>query len=199
MATVAFTTPSDSPFPLHRFTVDEYRRLGEVGVLTPEDRVELLEGVVIEKMNHNPSHSGTVSVIEGFLNPLLPDGWFIRVQDSVTTEDSEPEPDLAIVRGHRRDYLQRHPGPADTALLIEVADSSLERDRYKCQIYARAGFPAYWIVNLVDRKIEVYTDPTGPSANRVYGRHEDCVETASVPVLIEQQEIAQLKVLELLP
>lgn len=188
-----------SPFPVHRFTVEEYRRLGEVGFLTPEDRVELLEGWIVRKMNLNPAHSVTVQTTSDLIRAALPDGWCIRTQDAVTTEDSEPEPDVAVVRGQHRDYSSGHPRADQAALIIEVADSSLERDRYKCQIYARSGFPIYWIINLVDRRVEVYSNPTGSDPKPAYRRRDDYGPEQSVPVVIEDHEVAALGVSEMLP
>ena len=98
------------------------------------------------------------------LEQILPEGWYVHSQDAITLATSEPEPDVAMVRGDRRAYVDHHPGPKDVALVVEVADASLQRDRgFKRRLYAQAGIPAYWIVNLVDRVLEVYTEPSGPT------------------------------------
>ena len=94
-----FAQSGMAPFPVRRFSMDEYRRLGELGVLTEEDRVELLEGWIIPKMNLNPPHSVCVQLVNDFLRKRLPAGWIVRIQDPIRTADSEPEPDLAVVRG----------------------------------------------------------------------------------------------------
>ena len=100
--------------------------------------------------------------------------WYVRIQAPITLSDGEPEPDLALVRGDRRDYLQHHPGPGDVVLVVEVADTSLARDRgIKKQTYAHAGIPAYWIVNLLERQIEVYTEPSGAAATPDYAQRRD--------------------------
>jgi Uma2 family endonuclease len=187
------------PFPVHRWTVEQYRALGEAGVLTEDDPVELLEGLIVPKMNLNPRHSMTVQAAHEVLRGRLPPGWCIRVQDVVTTADSEPEPDLAVVRGSHRDYADAHPTAGQTAVVIEVADSSLPRDLAKRRIYARSGIPVYWIVNLVECRIEVYTDPTGPDSEPAYRRRDDYSAADSVPWWIEQQEVARIKVADLLP
>jgi len=149
------------PLPIRKFSVDEYHRLGEVGVLTTDDRVELLEGWILQKMTHNPPHGASVDHLRDVLADLLPDGWRVRAQLPVTTADSEPEPDLVVVRGPASRYVSRHPSAEDAALIVEIADTSLERDReVKGPIYSRAGFPVYWIVNLVERRVEVYSDPS---------------------------------------
>jgi Uma2 family endonuclease len=147
--------------PMHRFSVEQYHRMIETGVLTENDRVELVEGWIVEKMPQKPPHASTGSVLEEKLAPKLPKGWIIRGQRPITLEDSEPEPDLAIVRGPQQRYRTAHPTPADIAALIEVSDSSVDFDRdVKGPTYARAGIAVYWIVNLVELQVEVYSEPS---------------------------------------
>ena len=144
------------------FSVAEYHQLCELGILTEDDNLELLEGYLVHKMPRNPPHAGTLQRLLRHLLSMMPDGWEVRCQSAVTLIDSEPEPDLAVVRTDAGDYMQRHPAPEDIALVVEVADSTLAGDRAdKCRIYARAGVPIYWIVNLVDGQIEVYSSPVG--------------------------------------
>ena len=198
------TTPANeigevSPFPVWRFSVEEYRRLGEIGVLAEDDRVELLEGWIVPKMNLNPPHSVGVQLVDDAIRKALPEAWCVRIQDAVSTSDSEPEPDVAVVRGAIRDYARRHPSPGDIGLLVEVADTSLTRDRYKCRLYGGAGIGDYWIVNLVDRRVEVYADPTGSDPNPGYRRRNDYDPNDVVPLVIDGREIARIKVNELLP
>jgi len=201
MATASVPNPTEThlPFPVHRLTVAQYRALGEAGVLTENDQVELLEGLIVPKMNINPRHSMTVQVTSEVLRGKLPQGWCLRIQDVITTGDSEPEPDLAVVLGTHRDYADAHPTAEQTSIVIEVADSSLPRDRAKRRIYALAGIPIYWIVNLVDRRVEVYSDPTGPDSEPAYRRRDDYAVESSIPVLIGKQEIAHVTVADLLP
>jgi Uma2 family endonuclease len=188
------------PGPIRKFTVDEYHQLIRIGVLTEDDPVELLEGWIIQKMPRNPPHDGTLAVTNKRLGNRLPAGWHPRVQMAVTLPDSEPEPDLAIVRGQEEDYFTRHPGPSDIALLVEVADSSLNRDRTeKGRIYARAGIPVYWIINLTDAQVEVYSDPTGPDAAPRYRQRQDFDRNADVSLVIDGAVIATVPVRELLP
>jgi Uma2 family endonuclease len=188
-----------APFPVRRFTVEEYHRLGEVGVLTEDDRVELLEGWIVPKMIHNPPHDATIELVDDGLRPRLRTPWRIRIQSAITTIDSEPEPDLAVVRGDIRERLGRHPASKDIALVIEVADTSLHRDRYKGEIYGKAEIPLYWIVNLMDRRIEVYSDPTGPDPNPGYRRRDEYGPDAAIPLVIDGQEVDRIAVGELLP
>src|SRR5437763_2297749 len=153
-----------------RFSVARYQRMIETGILTAEDKVELLENYVVLKMPRNPPHDSTIQRMLGKLFPRCPQGWGLRVQLAVTLSDSQPEPDFAFVRGSAEDYEIHYPGANDVGLVIEVADSSLLRDqRDKTRIYARGGIVCYWIINLVDRRIEVYTQPSGPTAVPAYG------------------------------
>lgn len=188
------------PLPVRRFTVAEYERLAEIGVLTPDDRVELLEGWIVPKMSIDPPHAVAIELIDDLIVPLLPAGWRRRIQLPVRTFDSEPEPDVAVVRGTPRQHSGRHPDPKEVGLIIEVADSSLGRDRgTKARLYARAGIPVYWIVNLIDRQIEVHADPTGPADEPEYRRVETVPADADVEFSLDGNAIARLKVAEMLP
>lgn len=191
--------PEPAPFTPRRFTVEEYRQMGELGVLTEDDNVELLEGVITPKMMHNPPHDAAIMKMDEALRPFLPVGWSIRIQSSMATADSEPEPDLAIVRGRASDYVRRHPVGKDMGLVIEVADSSLMRDRHKARIYARAEAPAYWIVNLNEEQIEVFTQPSSPGDESGYRQSAVYRRGDSVPVQIPDSIGAEIPVDDLLP
>ena len=169
MSTAAPPMPPDladrPPCPVHRLSVEEFLRVVESGAVEDAEGLEPLEGWMTLDMPRDPRHEVGTTLAMGALFGLGPAGWHLRVQASSRTADSVPEPDLSIVRGVARDYLGRHPGPEDTALVVEVSDSSLAQDRtLKARIYARAGIPAYWIVNLVEGLVEVHGDPTGPAA-----------------------------------
>lgn len=200
MATIAptrsATSPPPSP-PLHRITVDEYDRITASGALEDPGRVELIDGYMVDKMAKNPGHS--FSTIETYqaLTTRLPAGWSARQEQPVRIPAyNEPEPDVAVVRGINADYRRRRPTPADVALLVEVADSTLSQDRgVKLVAYATDGIPVYWIVNLVDRQIEVHTDP-GPSG---YTSRTVYQAGATVPIVIDGQEIGRIAVETLLP
>src|SRR5687768_2821024 len=142
---------------LYRFTVDQYHRLGELGILEDDARVELLEGMIVKMSPIGPPHAYTTQIAHDLIAAQLPSGWTVRMQSPITLERSEPEPDLAIVRGSHADYKRRHPQLAQVGLLIETSDSSLALDRTeKGPIYADAQVPCYWIINLLDRQVEVY-------------------------------------------
>src|SRR5262249_30603098 len=112
-----------------RFSVAEYHKLIESGILTEDDNLELLEGYLVHKMSRNPPHDATIQRLMKRLLRLLPPGWDLRVQSAVTLSESEPEPDLAVVRGDENAYIARHPAGADVGLVIEVSDSTLPADR----------------------------------------------------------------------
>ncbi len=200
MSIVSENTSADfAPFPVRRFTVDEYHRLAELGVLSDQDRVELLEGWLVPKMIHNPAHDGTIEIVDELLRPLIPDSWRLRIQSSITTEDSEPEPDLAIVKGPAGRYLHKHPAADDIGLLIEVADSSVDRDREKRRMYANAGIAIYWNVNLPERQVEVYRQPSGSGLSAGYEGCSIYSSSDDVPVELTGQEIGRISVAAVFP
>jgi len=200
MSTAASWPPGPPlyPLPIHRLSVEQYHRMIRAGVLTENDNVELLEGVLVSKMPHNPKHDGTISVILRKLWTKLPSDWIARIQSAITLEDSEPEPDIAIVKGPEERYLAAHPVPGEIGQVIEVSDSSLENDRrLKKILYARARIPVYWIVNLLEWQIEVYSEPkTGKSPT--YKRREDFGIEYGVPLVIAGKEIATFPVRKLI-
>ena len=183
-----------------RFTVAEYHKLIQLGILTEDDDLELLNGYLIYKMPHNPPHDRTVQRMTRPLIRYLPPGWDLRIQLAVTLPTSEPEPDFAIVRGDDSVYANHHPNPIEIGTLIEVSDSTLASDRQdKGPIYAAANVPIYWIINLVDRQIEVYTSPSGPTANPAYTQRKDYRAADQVPLILDGVEVARIPVQELLP
>jgi Uma2 family endonuclease len=183
-----------------RFSVAEYHRLIELGILTEDDNLELLEGYLVHKMSRNPPHDAALQKGTKRWLRFLPPGWDLRVQSAVTLTDSEPEPDFAVVRGDENVYLTRHPTAADIGLVVEVSDSTLPGDRDdKGRIYAGAGIACYWIVNLVDRQIEVYTAPSGATADPKFGQRLDYRPGDSVPLVLPGAAPIQVAVLELLP
>lgn len=144
---------------VRRWTVAEYHRAAEMGIFGPEERLELINGEIIRMSPQNGPHATGSTLAEGVIQEVFRAGYVVRIQKPLTLgEDSEPEPDIAVVRGKARDYLKAHPTTAE--LVVEVADSSLQFDRgKKAASYARAGTPEYWILNVPDRMLEVYRDP----------------------------------------
>jgi Uma2 family endonuclease len=172
----------------------------EAGILTSEDKVELLEGYVVLKMPRNPPHDGTIQLVSESIRPYTPAGWAVRVQLTVELSDSQPEPDIVLARGGPRTYMTRHPTVADVGLLIEVAHTSLLRDqRDKARIYARAGIPVYWIINLVDRRVEVYTQPSGPAAAPDYAAAQTYGPGDLVPLSLDGTPAGPVPANDLLP
>jgi Uma2 family endonuclease len=179
-------------------TVEQYHRLIQAGALTEDDRVELLSGWLVVKKPHTPAHDARVSQAHEVLRARLPANWFVRNQSGLTTADSEPEPDLAVVVGPLRRYFARHPGPEDVGLVVEVADVTLEGDRDKGRVYAAAGLPVYWIVNIGDSQVEVYTGPSGPGPSPAYGQRQDFGLADTVPLVLQGQVVGQVPVVDLL-
>ena len=189
-----------TPIDDHQYTVEQYHRMIEDGRLTTDDRVELLEGRLVKKMSKSTPHEYALHRLIKLLSAMMSADWHWRVQSPVTVGTSEPEPDISIVRGTEEDYLPRHPGPADVGLLVEVSASSLAIDRIdKARIYARAGVPVYWIVNLIDRQIEVYERPTGPAVNPEYASRQTFAAGESAPVVLDGHPVGQIAVSAVLP
>ena len=188
----------DAAFP--QFSVARYQRMIEVGILTAEDKVELLENYLVLKMTRNPPHDSTIQRMMEALFVRRPKGWSWRSQSAIMLRDSQPEPDFALVRGSAEDYQAQHPTPVDIALVIEVADSSLLRDqRDKTRIYARGGIPTYWLVDLVDNRLEVYSQPSGPTEVPAYGTFQTLAPGDDIPILIEGVSVVSMPVADLLP
>lgn len=145
----------------HLVDVTAYYRLAEAGEFAPGERVELLEGRIIDMSPIGPSHGGMVKRLNRIFNGLARGRWLVATQDPVHLDDlSEPQPDVALVRPAADDYQNRHPRPEDVFLLIEVSDSTLAFDREeKLPVYERAGIPEVWLVNLSEGVLEVYRDP----------------------------------------
>ena len=183
-----------------RFTVPEYHKLIEIGILTEDDNLELLEGYLVHKMSRNPPHDCALPLASGALNTAIPNVWCVRVQSAITLAESEPEPDIVIARGNARTFAARHPGPNDIGLLTEIADSTLPGDRTdKGRIYARASLPIYWIINLEDRQLEVYENPSGPTASPSYAKRTDYHVGDSAPLVLDGKVVAMIAVQDLLP
>ena len=183
-----------------RLSIEQYHAIIQAGILTDDDSVELLEGWLVFKMPKNPPHRATTRLVRTALENILPAGWYVDSQEPITLSNSEPEPDIVVVRGATRQYLDRHPGAEDIALIIEVSDTTLQRDRtVKKRIYARAGISIYWIVNLVEEQVEVYSQPLVEVEQPDYSQRWDFGRSAVIPIIIEGIEIGAIAVDALLP
>lgn len=173
--TAAIPTP-------HRFTREEYHRMGDAG-LFQEERVELLDGEIITMSPKNSPHAATVSRLLAFILRVLGSTVHVRVQDPIILDDwSEPEPDIAVCQPDPYDYAREHPHASQVLLVIEVADTSLPYDRTrKARAYAASGIPACWIVNLRQRRVEVLTDPDPATRRYRKERLLSEVDTLSLP------------------
>ena len=190
---------TQAPLTLRRWKRSEYDRLVDLGVFEGEP-LELLGGQLVVAEPKGAYHSSAVSTAEYALRAALPPGWIVRTQSPVSLDDeSEPEPDLVVVPGRPADY--RHAHPERPALALEVADSSLYFDRqHKGSLYARAGIQDYWIVNLVDRVLEIYRDP-GPDPSALYGWRYRSATTLAPPAVAAPLAFAssRIAVADLLP
>ena len=165
--------PADvSQLPLRRFTVDEYFAMAEAGILKREERVELIDGVIVEMAPIGNNHLGTTDLYNMLLVRGVGDRAIVRVQGSILlAESSMPEPDLVLLRARQDFYRYRAAAPDDVLLLIEVADSSVDYDRHqKLPRYAQAGIPEVWITVLPERIIEAHAEPVAGryTRNRIY-------------------------------
>ncbi|MDX1969878.1 MAG: Uma2 family endonuclease [Planctomycetaceae bacterium] len=182
-------------WPIYRLTVEDYQLMMNSGALTEDDPVELLEGFLVPKMPKYPLHDSSIDYVHQLLLRILPLGWYVRIQNSLLTSDSVPEPDLVVLPGVPFDYREIHPTGRDVGLVIEVAESSVRHDRKKAAIYARAAVPEYWIVNLDDWQLERMTLP---QEDGTYASTEILKADGEVPVILEGREVGRLALRELL-
>ena len=152
--------------------------------------------MIVRKMTRSAPHDGTLQVVSRRLFSLVSGNWEVRSQSAIITNDSEPEPDLAVVPGPVGRYGSEHPISSDVVFVIEVADTSLVFDRRKASVYARVGVPVYWIVNVADRQLEVFSEPD--TANGVYLRQEILAEEQLVDFSIAGAKFGPLPVRDFL-
>ena len=165
-----------------RFTVHEYHRMGEAGILHEDDRVELIEGEIVEMAAIGTRHFTCVNQLNRLLVRGVGDAAIVSVQNPVRLDEhTEPQPDLAVLRP--RDYRLSLPGPEGVLLLIEVSDTTLAYDRgVKLQLYARAGIPEVWIVDLAGALIERHTDPSSDGYRGLeQARRREKIESTALP------------------
>jgi Uma2 family endonuclease len=202
MSTLTLPPVTASPPQLvpevYRLTVDQYERMVRTGILTENDRVELINGLLRTKMSKNAPHILSTKKALRAVQGIIGESWHAAKEDPVRIpqRNGEPEPDLSIVRGAPEDYAQRMPEPMDVALVVEVSDSTLDFDREeKLPMYAAAGIPIYWIINLIERQVEVYSMPAAAG----YQDRQDFAIGQEVPVVIKNVEVGRIPVADLLP
>jgi Uma2 family endonuclease len=185
----------------YRLTVEQYHTMIRAGGFVESEPVELLEGYLVNSPRPNSPLVATArTLINSALFATTWSGWLYFPLGALTLTDSEPEPDFSIVRGDDRTYITRFPAPGEIGLVGEVSDSSLPFDRTdKGRIYARAGIPVYWVVNVVDRQIEVYSDPD-PTANPpAYRARTDYRPGDTVPITLGGAVVGTIAAGDLLP
>jgi Uma2 family endonuclease len=192
---------------LERLTVSQFRQMLEQGILLEGQPVELIDGLIVRKdrsdtggdpMTHGPQHARCIKKLERLGRRMESEFHHLQCQLPITLSDTlEPEPDGAVVRGTLDDYTHQHPGSSDVLMVIEASDSSLEYDRTsKQRVYASASIPVYWIINVVERRIEVYENPQAPLGK--YGRRTDFSSGSSIRLTLGASSI-DVGVDELLP
>jgi Uma2 family endonuclease len=186
---------TEAPFKLRKWTLKEYHKLGEIGIFHPEERVELIEGNIIKISPKGTVHASATRRTARLLHSLLEHQATVYNKSPIALDDnSEPEPDIAVVRIDPFDYATHHPTPSEVYLIIEVADSSLTFDReIKAKIYARSGIADYWVLNVGDRQLHLFREPTenGYQSEVIIG------ETASISPL--QFPTVNIAIQEMLP
>ena len=192
-------TPVPSEVNLRLFTVKEYHTLIDMGIIREDDRCELIDGLIMEKPAINPPHAFAVRMLILRFTMLLQGQYPLNVQLPITLDFGEPEPDFAILVNALDNYEDRHPSGKEVQLAVEISDSTLLHDSgVKLVMYARNKIPVYWIVNLVDKRVEVYTLPRG-GKNPIYRTRTDYTLTDTVPVIIAGQTLGSIPVNEFLP
>ena len=202
MSTAATTGSSAArprwiPSSLYRMTPEKYESLIASGFFTKRDDVHLIHGYLVSRMPESPLHGAVCEAIRLAIEAILLAAWHTRSEKGlrIPSQISVPRPDLVIVRGTPRDYLARYPEPADTALVIEVSYTSLDEDRAMADIYGAGGIPVYWLVNLVDGQVEVYSDP-GPDG---YRTHEVLAPGHALHLMVDGVAIGEIAVADILP
>jgi Uma2 family endonuclease len=189
--------PAWVPTSLYRLTLEQYEAMVDAGILGKRDRVHLIDGFLVSKMTENDPHATADLLCGEALDRVIPPGWHVRPGKPIRIPGltSKPQPDRSVVRGAVRDYARRSPGPAETALVVEVSDATLADDRRLAGLYGRAGIPFYWIINVVDGQVEVYSRP-GPAG---YDALDVLAPGHVLSVVIDGVEVGQIPVADLLP
>ena len=194
LASTSTEKPAETGVVPYRFTVDEYYKLGEIGILSPESRVELIDGFIICKPMQNLAHAFVLQELQNYFARLHGLQRAVRSQISIDFPTSVPEPDIAVLTGPPSVYRGRRAVAEDVKLIVEISDSSLTFDSTtKAKLYSRSSIPVYWVVNIPERRLEVHTQPS----NDVYQTRTDFVAGQSVPVVLDGVTVAELAVTDL--
>jgi Uma2 family endonuclease len=170
------------------------------GIITEDDPIELLDGWITDKMTKNSPHLVASMLVNKMLARIMPEGWSVASEHPIRLANSMPEPDAMVIRGDARAYLERLPRAEDVALVVEIADASLSRDQgLKKSIYAQAGIPCYWLVNLIDRRIEEYTEPVTAGEIADYRQRREYSGDEEIALLLDGRRNAGILVRDLLP
>lgn len=186
---------------LRRFSVREYQLMIASGILEEDEPVELLEGMIVQVPLQNPPHSSAVYKAQQVLPPIVPEGWIVRIQLPILVSGSQREPDISVVRAPISRYAQRHPTRSDIAMLGEIADSTIKKDRQVlAALYARDRIPVYWLINIPDAQIEVYTEPCIDDTGAAYYKtRQDYGRKDTLPIVIKLRIVGKVRVRDLLP
>ncbi len=192
MSTMLKPQPSPNPLERYRFSVQEYEQMIKAGVFDEDARLELIDGELIPMSPIGPDHAGHTIRLNRLLARQVGEQALVSIQNPLQLARSEPQPDLMLLRPRADDYTRSHPKPADVLLLVEVADSSLEFDQsIKLRLYAQAKIPEVWLVNLLDRWVEIYRGPgaRGYKDKRTAGLKETLSPLALPKVTVKVREI----------
>lgn len=197
--TLPHPAPAYPPLPVRRFTVDEYHKLIQTGILRSGEPVELINGWIVPKMPSNPTHASIIRRLDRRFQRLFTESVVVSVQQPITTADSEPEPDLALCAGPEEVYFTTHPTPARIHLVVEVSDTSLAYDLgEKLRLYARAMIPVYWVIDVEHRQVIVLSDPRG-GRHPTFRSRTEYTPGQRVPVVIAGAQVGRIAVNEILP
>jgi Uma2 family endonuclease len=186
------------PARSYRLSIEQYEAMVTAGIFTEQDRLELIEGLLVAQTTKSPPSSVSAGLCKRTLGRLVDDkGWHARTHQPVRipSRSSEPEPDVSVARGTIRTYELQHPNAEDIALVVEVSDTSLQKNHRLAKTYGAAGIPFYWIINIPDRQLEVFSSPVDGG----YAVHQILLETESVDLAIEGRMLGRISVAELLP
>ena len=183
-----------------RFTVERYHQMIAEGILNEYDDVELIEGVIRSKMSKGDEHETVIELLTPVLVRALPAAVCLRCQCALVLPDSEPKPDFAICTP-ARSRGGKNPTPTDTFVVMEVSDTTLAYDRIdKGRMYAAVGIAVYWVINVVDRLIEVYTDPVSPAGGAPHYRTRTIYSpNDQVPLVVAGTPVGAVAVVDVLP